>query len=189
MLSEKAKKAHVDLYKNYVKSFNETSVRLDSVDKSKANNTNSEFRNLQVNLTYNLNAVYLHELYLANISDVNSEIPMDSLAFMRLSRDFGTFDNWQKDFIACCLASRTGWACTVFSTYLQRFINITIDEHASHVLFGSYPVIVMDMWEHAYYKDYLNNKKAYVTNMMRELNWKIIETRVKRADMILKALG
>lgn len=48
-----------------------------------------------------MNGSYLHELYFANIADSQSRISMDSLSYMRLNRDFGTFDNWQRDFIAC----------------------------------------------------------------------------------------
>ena len=47
---------------------------------------------------------------------------------------------------------------------------------------GSYPVIVLDMWEHAYYKDYLNDKKKYIFAMMKQLNWKVIDERFQRAE-------
>jgi Fe-Mn family superoxide dismutase len=107
---------------------------------------------------------------------------------MRLQRDFGTFDEWQNDFIATCLVSKNGWACTVYSTFLQKYINVAIDSHDQNVLFGLYPMIIIDMWEHAYFKDYLDNKKAYITNMMRELDWQVIENRFKRSDKIAKAL-
>jgi Fe-Mn family superoxide dismutase len=188
LLTAETKNTHLQLYKSYVEALNSVSAKLDVADRANANNLNSEFRNLKINETYNLNAVYLHELYLANISDVNSELTMDSLTYMRLQRDFGTFDDWQKDFIATCLVSKNGWACTVYSTFLQRYINVAVDLHDQNVLFGLYPVIVIDMWEHAYFKDYLNNKKAYVTNMMREIDWQIIENRFKRSDGIAKAL-
>ena len=50
-----------------------------------------------------------------NISDVNSIVMLDSLSYLRIERDFGDFDSWQEDFIACALASRGGWAMMVYS--------------------------------------------------------------------------
>ena len=135
-----------------------------------------------------MNAAYLHELYFNNISDLSSQISMDSLAYIRLSRDFGTFDAWQKDFIACCTASRCGWAITYFNTYTQRYMNCAIDLHSQNVPFGSYPVIVMDVWQHAYYSDYLKDVKTYVYAMMKQLNWKVIENRIKKSEKIASVI-
>jgi len=107
---------------------------------------------------------------------------------MRLSRDFGNFDNWQKDFIACCLSARNGWAVTFYNTHLQRYMNSIIDLHSLNVMTGMFPVIVMDCWEHSYYKDYLKDRKSYVFAMMKELNWEIIEKRIEKADIIAKVV-
>lgn len=188
MLLSKTKNAHKELYAGYVESLNEASARLDSSDKRMANSNSSDFRSLKLDEQYNLNGVYLHELYFANISDPYSEVNVDSLAHMRLNKDFGTFDEWQRDFMACAMAARNGWVVTVMSTYLKRYVNIVIDGHDNHALIGTYPVIVLDMWEHAR-RDYLNNKKDYVVAMMKELNWNVIEERFKRADLIYQALA
>jgi len=51
-----------------------------------------------------------------------------------------------------------------------------------------FPVIIMDCWEHSYYRDYLKDRKSYVFAMMKELNWSVIENRVKKADKISKIL-
>ena len=88
-LSDKNIKNHKELYSQYVKDFNNISIKLDAVDRSQVNSNNSEYRSLKLDETYNMNAAYLHELYFANVSDLNSEITMDSLSFIRLQRDFG----------------------------------------------------------------------------------------------------
>ena len=126
-------------------------------------------------------------MFFENISDVHSQVTMDSMAFMRLERDFGSFDDWQKDFIACALSARNGWAVTVYNTFLNRYMNIVIDLHSQNIPMASYPVIVIDCWEHAYYRDYLNERKIYVFAMMKELNWDTIEERFKKAERISKA--
>ena len=188
LLSSEAKHAHEGLYDQYVHNFNRVSAELDSVDRISANSNVSPFRSLKEAETYNLNAIYLHELYFSNISDLHSEIAMDSLSYMRLARDFGTFDDWQKDFVACCMSARNGWAVTYYNIYLQRYMNCVIDLHSENVPFGTYPVIVMDMWEHAYYRDYLKDKKTYVYGMMKQFNWKVINRRFEKADNVSKAL-
>ena len=91
---------HKELYRGYIENFNKISAELDVADRSIANSNHSEFRSLKIDETYNINAVYLHELFFANIGDNNSQISMDTLSYMRLNRDFGTFDDWQKDFMA-----------------------------------------------------------------------------------------
>jgi len=188
LLSQKTKNAHQELLGNYINQLNDTSARLDSADRNLANPNASEFRDLKLNEVHNLNAAFLHALYFENIADTKSVITMDSLTFMRLERDFGTFDDWQKDFIACALSSRNGWAVTVYNTFLQRYINVVVDLHSINIPFASYPVIVLDCWEHSYYRDYLNDRKSYIYAMMKELKWKVIEKRFEKADSIMQVV-
>jgi len=184
LLSDRNKNNHISLYDQYISDFNRISAELDTANRDAAVSNTSDFRSLKIDETYNMNAAYLHELYFNNISDLSSQIVMDSLSYIRLSRDFGTFDEWQKDFIACCTASRCGWAITYFNTYTQRYMNCSIDFHSLNVPVGSYPVIVMDVWQHAYYSDYLKDVKTYIYGMMKQLNWKVIENRIKKSEKI-----
>lgn len=186
LLSEKNKKEHQELLAKYVKALNEVSTKLDTVSREDSNLNFSEYRALKIDEVYNLNAAYLHALFFENISDQRSIITMDSLAFMRLERDFGSFDAWQKDFVACCLSARNGWGVTVYNTMLKRYINVCIDLHHHNIPMGSHPIIVMDCWEHSYYRDYLSDRKTYVYGMMKELDWKEIEGRFQKAEKIAK---
>lgn len=179
---------HIKLYKGYIESFNQISAQLDTVDRSKANSNNSDYRSFKIDETYNLNGAYLHELYFANMADSNSQINMDMLSYMRLNRDFGSFDEWQKDFIACGLGSRCGWVITYYNMYTQSYMNCFVDFHSENVPFGTYPVLVIDMWQHAYYKDYLKDAKTYLTAMMKQIRWSVVEERVKKADKIANIL-
>jgi len=188
LLSQANKDNHIELYQKYIEDFNRISAELDTADRADAGSNKSQYRSLKIDETYNMNAAYLHELYFANISDLHSEIAMDSLSYMRLSRDFGTFDAWQKDFIACCTASRCGWAMTYLNTYTQSYMNVPIDLHSLEVPVGCYPIIVMDVWQHAYYKDYLKDVKTYTYAMMKQLNWQVIESRFRKAENVLLAL-
>ena len=186
LLSDKNKDAHQKLLENYVKTLNEVSTKLDTVSRDDSNLNNSEFRSLKIDEVYNMNAAYLHALFFENISDQRSIITMDSMAFMRLERDFGSFDAWQKDFVACALSARNGWALTVYSRMLKRYINVVVDLHSVNVPIDCVPIIVMDCWEHSYYRDYLSDRKTYVYGMMKEFDWSQIEERFKKAEKIAK---
>lgn len=187
-VSQKTKNSHVELYKGYVESLNKISAELDAADRSDVNSRHSQFRSLKLDETYNLNAVWLHELYFSNCFDPNSEIAMDSMSFLRLQRDFGTFDDWQRDFMACALAAGNGWAVTGYHMFLRRYVNTVVNNHSGDTLLGIFPVVVVDMWEHAYSRDYATDKKSFLVAQMRELNWNVIEDRFARAEKIAEAV-
>jgi len=182
-ISAQTIQAHQELLDGYVDTLNRVSAELDTADKESANSNDSVFRSLKIDEIYNLNAAFLHGLFFDNISET-SRITADSLSFLRLERDFGTFDNWQRDFIATAMSARSGWAITVYNSFLRRYMNVAVDLHSTNVPFSSYPVIVLDVWEHAYYRDYLDDRKKYIFAMMKQLNWKAIDERFQRAEEI-----
>ena len=188
LVSQKTKDAHTLLYKEYLEKTNEVSSKLDTSNRVNANSKHSDFRSLKLDEAYNLNAVWLHELYFANCFDPHSEIAMDSNSYLKLQRDFGTFEDWQRDFIACAMVAGNGWVVCGYHTFLKRYVNVIVSNHSQDVMIGLYPVIVVDMWEHAYVRDYLTDKKSYLIAQMRELNWTVIEDRVKRSEAIAQAV-
>lgn len=187
-LSENNRKNHQELLEKYVKSLNEISAKLDSVDRNVDSSNSSEFRSLKSDETYNLNASFLHGLFFENIGSTASTITTDSLTFMRIERDWGTFDRWQKDFIACCMSARNGWAVTCYNVFLKRYMNVVINLHSDSVPMGCIPLIVVDCWEHSYYSDYFTNRKEYVFAMMKEFRWEKIEERFEQAEQIAKVI-
>lgn len=184
LLSQEAKDAHSKLYQDYAKKLSEVSFKIDTADRLNANSSSSAFRSLKADEAKLHNAVYLHELFFANCFDPHSEIFMDTLAFMRLQRDFGTFEQWQSDFMACGLSAQDGWAVCGYSLFLRKFVNTIIDGNDSGVMLGLIPMIVVDMHEHASFRDYLGDKKSYLIAMMQEFNWDVIESRFAKADKI-----
>lgn len=189
LLSEKTKQEHQKILEAHVKRLNELSAALDSVELELANSNSSKIRSLKEDEVYNLNASQLHAYYLENIGDLNSIINMDSLSFMRLERDFGSFDRWQKDFIACALSSRNGWVVTAYNFMLNRYMNVVIDSHDKGIPLGSFPIIVIDCGEHAYFRDYLSDRKSFIYAMMKELKWTQIEERIKKVETMAKSVS
>lgn len=187
-ISEKVKIARQKEFESFVEALNEVSSQLDTVDRDAANDKKSKFRGLKIDEVHCMNAAFLRALHLENISDLRSEITMDDLVFLRLERDFGGFDAWQRDFIACGMSSRGGYALTGYSTFLKRYMNIVVDTESLNVPIGFLPIISLDVSEGSYYRDYLSDRKSYIIRMMREFNWDVIEKRIKRIEASIKTL-
>jgi len=187
-LSEKVKSARQKDFEKFVEQLNEISAQLDTVDREAASDKKSKFRGLKIDESHCMNASFLRALHFENISDLKSSLTMDMMSFLRLERDFGGFDAWQKDFIACAMSSRDGYAVTGYSTFLKRYMNIVVDTESLNVPIGFLPVISLDVAEGAYYRDYLDDRRSYVIKMMKEFDWEVIEKRIKRIEKSLKTL-
>ena len=185
-LSPKVKTARLKHFDQTVATLNKISAELEGANADNANKVGSAFRNQKIAEAYAINDAFLQGQFLKNISDLNSAITMDMLCYMRLTRDFGTFDAWQKDFIGCAKSSRDGYAVTAYSMYLNRYINLVVDTADTGVPFSAVPVIVLDVSEGVYYRDYVDNVEGYIKNMMREFNWGIIEKRFAKCERIAR---
>jgi len=183
--SPTTKENHEKLYKSSVDAFNKISAKLDSTPRTDADNSNddSEFRRLKIDETHTMNGVKLHELYFTNSGDLHSEIRADSVPFMRLNRDWGTFDRWQLDFRACGMAAREGWAVCYFDPFKQQYFNTFIEGNSLHLPMLCIPVLVVDVWHHAWFYDFPGDKLEYMNKSMREINWNVMEMRMLAAEM------
>jgi len=185
--SEKMLKNHYALYEGYIKKTNEIIEKIKSADKSNANHNYSEYRNLLVDYSHNLNGVILHELYFSNLSDSTSEA---SQAFkMIIERDFGDWKNYIEDLRAAAMASRAGWAITGYNYRDGKVYNYAIDQHNLHVPVFIRPLLVLDTWEHAFNADYGNDKKSYLDAFFKNVNWHAVSLRFEatlKAEEIYK---
>lgn len=183
LLSGVVKETHQQIYKNLVDSFNSISSKLDSVSREDAQNPNdSVYRRLKLDEQNALNGVKLHELHFNNISDLHSEIRLDSLPYLRLAKDWGTFENWQFDFRACGLAAEEGWVVCYYEPFKQKYINCLVEGNVNNIPVGGIPVLVVDCHHHAWFRDYPGSKMEYLNAMMKEINWSVVEARIVVAE-------
>lgn len=178
---------HTELYKKYIQSINEVNPKIDSAGQKleEANSNHSNIRSLKQDEAFLLNAIYLHELYFSNCFS-KKELYEDSNTFVLLQREWGEFNKWQKEFQAIALSSRCGWVCTGYSLYLKKIINVFIDGHDKGIPVGFIPMIVVDMWEHAYFADFGLDKRSYLISQMKEINWDVVEERVTKIKSIME---
>ena len=172
---------HMDiLYVGYVNKLNEIEERLKAVDRGKANQIFSDFRALKADETFALNGVILHELYFENLSAKSEKKAVGKLADM-IAREFGSFEKWQEDFKACGMAAR-GWVIMGFCLYDSKLHNYCLDTHHFNVPACVMPVLVMDVYEHAYVIDYGVKRPPYIDAFMKNIDWSICQKRLSSIE-------
>lgn len=179
-ISDKQIDFHFDThYKGYVTKLNEVLEKLVTADRSKANQNFSDFRALKTEETFNHMGIVLHELYFENLKDGRGTKPGARLAEL-IEKDFGSFDKWKEDFKACGIAHR-GWAVLVLDLSTGRLINNGLDAHNVYSLMNAIPLLVLDVYEHAYYVDYGPKRAAYIDAFFENVNWDVVDRRLDKA--------
>ena len=177
-LSEKQLFEHHDvLYAGYVKKVNEIRQKLVSVDKSTANASYSDLRELKVEETFSLNGVKLHEAYFDNMS-ASGSLPSAKIADW-LKKDFGSVESWESDAKACGLSAR-GWVVVVFDLESGTLHNIVCDVHNQGGIWNAVALLVLDVYEHAYFIDYATGRKAYLEHFTKHVDWNEVNERIER---------
>lgn len=177
--SEELLKLHYGLYEGYINKVNEINSKIIFADRSAANHNYSEYRNLLVDLSHNLNGVILHELYFSNLTDKHTEASESLMEIVK--RDFGSWQNFLEDVKAAAMSSRAGWAMTCYNYRDGKIYNFAIDQHNMHVPVFVRPLLILDTWEHAFGTDYGTDKKSYIDAFMKNINWHVVSLRFESA--------
>lgn len=180
-ISDKQISQHRDiLYAGYVNKLNEIEERLKTADLTKANQAFSDFRALKVEETFAMNGVVLHELYFENLG-VKSAKPAGKLSDL-LAREFGSFDRWIENLKACGMAAR-GWVILGLSTYDGKLHNYCLDAHNDRVPVNVVPILVLDVYEHAYVIDFGVKRAPYLDAFVKNINWDAAAKRLDRVNL------
>jgi Fe-Mn family superoxide dismutase len=123
-----------------------------------------------------MNSVLLHELYFDGLSPK----PADPAEGIRaaLARRFGSIERWVEDFKGCCMAAN-GWGMLVRDIVNGRLYNVSSDLHEVGVIWLGQPLVVCDVYEHAFYIDYKNRKAEYVEKFMAHIDWTEADARFR----------
>ena len=173
-ITKKQFEVHLELYKGYVNKINEIWAKLETVDRKEANATYSPYRGLKKGETYALNGVILHELYFQNI--IGGTGKPSGPVLQLIEKAFGSYEKWKEDFIACGKAAR-GWAMLAYDQRSKTLHNFLLDAHDEGVITNAFPLLILDVYEHAYYIDYTNKKEEYINNFMKDINWDVVNRR------------
>lgn len=177
-LTERQLAEHHDvLYAGYCKKTDEIRASIAASDPAKANGTWAEYRELKLEEGFAVNGVRLHEHYFESLSPT-PVAPSSELAAW-LAADFGSLEAWAADFGSLGMAAR-GWAVLAFDLHDGKLHNYLADMHNQGGVWGAIPLIVMDVYEHAYFLDYATARKKYLETMMPMLDWSAANEAVTR---------
>ncbi len=174
--SDKLLKNHFALYEGYVKNTNRLEETLSGF--LRVGKTDSpEYAELKRRFAWEFNGMRLHELYFWNISKENSSLAKDSVFWEKIIEDFGALINWEKDFQSVGMMRGIGWAALCYDPVSQKLFNVWINEHNTGYPVGAMPLLVMDVFEHAYMADYETKRADYIASFFKAIDWKVVTSR------------
>ena len=165
---------HMKLYTNYYNQTNDLPAKINGLGTTNP----AGIRGQQKTLQYALAGRDLHELYFSGMttSQTNiSDIPNNLASLIESS--FGSVEAWIADFTAVAMAAR-GWAILEFDARNNTLYNVVADFHDEGGTIGFQPVLVLDMYEHAYFYDFQTNKKDYIAKWWSHVDWQTVASRL-----------
>ena len=161
---------HFILYQGYVKNVNKIAETLSQMLREEKT-ASPEYAELKRRFGWEFSGMRLHEYYFETIAKENSDLNGDSELYRKISEDFGSYQNWEKDFKAVGVMRGIGWAILYHDKIADRLFNVWINEHELGHLVGGNPILVLDVFEHAYITDYGLKRADYIETFFKSINW------------------
>lgn len=174
--SETLLKNHFNLYNGYVNNTNKLNETLTTMLKE-GKTTTPQYTELKRRLGWEFNGMRLHEYYFGNITNGGKTLDKNSKLGNKIVEDFGNYENWEQDFKATGSMRGIGWVILYFDSQAKKLFNVWINEHDVGHLSGAVPILVMDVFEHAFMLDYGTNRADYIKAFFENIDW---ETVIKR---------
>jgi len=180
-LSTNQLKQHFKLYEGYIKKYNEIGEILKSNSNlGIPNGTYSEIRSLKLGESYALDGIKLHELYFENLVGLH-KAPSEKILNMIIKR-YGSYEKFIQLLKDVALSMR-GWAVLAIDPIDDNLHLFGLDAHDVGAIWGACPLLVLDVYEHAYMIDFGIDRKKYVDTFIQNINWDIVTYRL---DMYYK---
>ena len=177
-ISSKTIEEHIKLYQGYVKHAN---LILDHIDELSQDSEKYayELAELQRRFGFEFDGMRNHEYYFHAFEGGAQTLAPESPLRKKIEKDFGSFDAWVTRFRAIAMTRGIGWAILAHDTETGRLFNVWIGEHDGGHLAGAKPLLIMDVFEHAFMLDYGTKRADYIEAFMKAVDWKVCETRIK----------
>jgi superoxide dismutase, Fe-Mn family len=176
-LSEGLMKNHFTLYQGYVTNTNkiiEQLMELMKQDKMAA----PEFAELKRRMPWEFNGMRLHEYFFGAMVKDYKELDKEAELYQKIVTDFGSYDNWQKDFKATAMMRGIGWVILYYDQEIDRLINVWVNEHDVGHLAGAKLLLNLYVFEHAFMLDRLK-RPDYVETFFKLIDWEAVDKRFK----------
>ena len=175
--SETLLKNHFTLYQGYVANTNKLIEILGQMLKEGKVGT-PEFSELKRRFGWEFNGMKLHEYYFENLGGKGS-LEKTGKLFKKISEEFGSFEVWEKEFKGVGAMRGIGWAILYEDPLTGRLVNFWINEHDVGHPAGCTPVLILDVFEHAFMIDYGLKRADYIESFFKNINWKVVEGRMR----------
>ena len=153
---------------------------LERLDKARAEGTDLDIKSTLKELSFNIGGNKLHSLFWGNLAPTGKGggTPGGALGDI-LDGEFGSFDRFKKEFTQAAVSTEgSGWAALTFCKLANRPIIMQVEKHNVNVFPGFKILMVLDVWEHAYYLDYKNARPKFVDAFWDIVNWDEISSRL-----------
>jgi len=171
---------HFTLYKGYVTNTNKLAENLDALLKEGKAAT-PEYAELSRRFGWEFNGMRLHEYYFGNMAKGGAALDKSAALCAKIGQEFGSLENWEKDFRATGAMRGIGWTILYHEPLGGRLFNVWVNEHDVGHLAGATPLLVMDVFEHAFLTDYGLKRADYVASFFKAIDWKVVAVRFSGA--------
>lgn len=175
--SETLLKNHFALYQGYVTNTNKVLDILNQILKDGKAGT-PEFAELKRRVGWEFNGMRLHEYYFENLGG-KSPLDKNGRLSKKVVEDFGSYEAWEKDFKATGAMRGVGWAVLYQDISNGKLVDFWINEHDVSHPAGCNPILIMDVFEHAFMLDYGLKRADYIEAFFKNINWPAVEARLK----------
>ena len=170
---------HFTLYQGYVTNTNKLSEELTALLAEGKTGTPS-YNELKRRAGWEFNGMRLHEYYFENMTKGGASMTDDSALKAKIVEDFGSCEAWEKDFRATGAMRGIGWAILYHDTMSNKLMNTWIDEHNTGNLAGAAPILIMDVFEHAFMIDYGLKRTDYIEAFFKAIDWSVTHARFQK---------
>ena len=167
---------HFTLYQGYVTNTNKLLEEFDNLRKD-GKISSPHFAELKRRFGWEFNGMRLHEYYFGNMVKDTVRLDASSAFYSKLTEDFGSYENWEADFKGCGTMRGIGWTTLYYNTLAKSMLNVWVTEHDFGHLSGAVPLLVLDVFEHAYVLDYGLKRADYIGAFFNAIDWSVVSGR------------
>jgi superoxide dismutase, Fe-Mn family len=178
-LDEQTLRIHHDKHhQGYVSGLNEAE---DKLQQARQAGDFANIRALSDALAFNYSGHLFHSIYWTNMSPNGGGRPEGALA-EQIEKDFASFDTFRSQFLAATNAVQgSGWGVLVWQPLGQQLVILQAEKHQNLAQWGAVPIMVLDVWEHAYYLQYQNRRPEFTEGFFDVVNWSEVARRFEQA--------